>query len=169
MLKILQKGNEILEQKAEEVSSDDFQSAKIKNLINEMKNTLKKTEDGVALAAPQIGESLRIFIISPEAYRIDNEKEEPKKQDLIFINPEIIKCSKKKEWMDEGCLSVAGYFGKVERSTNCTISAYDEGGNKFTRGAGGILSQIFQHEIDHLDGILFTEKAKGLKENKNEK
>ncbi|MBU4480346.1 peptide deformylase [Patescibacteria group bacterium] len=169
MLKILQKGNKILEQKTKEVNSEDIQSAQFKKLIEEMKETLEKQEDGVALAAPQVGKSLRFFIVSPRAYKIKNTEGKPKKEDFLFINPEIIKLSKKKKWMNEGCLSVAGIFGKVERSINCTISAYDKNGNKFTRGAGGILSQVFQHEIDHLDGILFTEKAKDIQEIKPKK
>ena len=66
--------------------------------------------------------------------------------------------------MPEGCLSVRWLYGEVKRSTNATILAYDEKGEKFTRGAGGLLAQIFQHETDHLDGILFTDKARNLEE-----
>ena len=70
--------------------------------------------------------------------------------------------------MPEGCLSVRWLYGEVKRSTNATIRAYDEDGKVFTRGGGGLLSQIFQHEIDHLDGIIFTDKAKNLVELKPE-
>ena len=66
--------------------------------------------------------------------------------------------------MEEGCLSVRYAYGKVYRSERATIEAYDEEGNKFSRGAGGILAQIFQHETDHLNGILFIEKAEQLEE-----
>ena len=161
MLKILQKGNKILEKKAEEIKSEEIQSAKIKKLTKGMRETLDTQNEGVALAAPQVGESVRLFIVSPKAYKIDEENSQ-KNQNFVFINPKIIKESKKKEWLEEGCLSVEGLVGKVKRSTNCTIKALDENGKIFTRGAGGILSQIFQHEIDHLNGILFTKKAKDL-------
>ena len=66
--------------------------------------------------------------------------------------------------MDEGCLSVRWWYGGVERAEKTTIHAYDESGARFTRGASGLLAQIFQHETDHLDGVLFTDKAKGLRE-----
>jgi len=62
--------------------------------------------------------------------------------------------------VDEGCLSVRGIYGNIERSKNATIKAYDENGNKFVRGAGGLLAQAFQHECDHLEGTLFIDNAK---------
>jgi len=89
--------------------------------------------------------------------------------DLVFINPEIIKISKKKGSVPEGCLSVRWLYGEVKRSTNATIRAYDENGKIFTRGGGGLLAQIFQHEVDHLNGVLFIDKAKNLVEIKPEK
>ena len=72
--------------------------------------------------------------------------------------------------MDEGCLSVRPLWGQVERSVNATVEAYDENGNKFTQGAGGLLAHIFQHETDHLNGVLFIDKARHIREgyeNKN--
>jgi peptide deformylase len=83
----------------------------------------------------------------------------------VFINPQITKFSKEKKWMEgEGCLSVRWVYGKVERATKVTLRAYDEYGNVFERGASGLLAHIFQHEVDHLDGILFIDKAKDLEE-----
>jgi len=76
----------------------------------------------------------------------------------------IIKKSKKETWVEEGCLSVRWWYGKIKRRNKITIEAYNKSGKQFTRGASGLLAQVFQHEIDHLDGILFTDKAKGLKE-----
>ena len=64
--------------------------------------------------------------------------------------------------MHEGCLSVRPLWGEVERSTNATVEAYDETGKKFTRGAGGLLAHIFQHETDHLDGVLFIDRARNV-------
>src|SRR5690606_8703045 len=79
--------------------------------------------------------------------------------DVIAINPRIVKVSKTKHVVGEGCLSVGEKYGAVKRSKNVTIRAYDENGNEYERGAGGFLAQIFQHEIDHLDGILFIDRA----------
>ena len=85
-------------------------------------------------------------------------------KDLILINPKISRLSRKKEWIPEGCLSVRPLYGKTFRSKKATVTAYDENGKKFTRGASGLLAQIFQHETDHLNGILFIDHAKDVKE-----
>ena len=89
-------------------------------------------------------------------------------KDLVFINPKISKLSREKEWLPEGCLSVRWLYGKTLRSKKAMITAYDENGKKFTRGASGLLAQIFQHETDHLNGILFIDHAKEIKEEKPE-
>ncbi len=164
---IVQKGDEILRSTAKTVPVKDIGSKKIQNIIQDMKDALALHDDGVAIAAPQIGISLRIFVVSghvfdPEAL-LNNDKKN-KLEDLVFINPKIIKQSKKKEAVPEGCLSVRYMYGDVRRSTRATVQALDENGKKFTRGASGLLAQIFQHEIDHLNGILFTDKAKDLQE-----
>ena len=92
-------------------------------------------------------------------------KTSAKIDDLVFINPVLTKMSKEKKWMEgEGCLSVRWVYGKVQRSTKVTIRAYDEFGRAFERGAGGLLAHIFQHEVDHLNGILFIDTAKDLEE-----
>ena len=111
---------------------------------------------GVAIAAPQIGVPLRIFLVH-------NTSKDPEERellpDLVAINPKITKLSKKTHIVGEGCLSVGEQYGAVKRATNATIRAYDENGQEYERGAGGLLAQIFQHEVDHLDGILFIDKA----------
>ncbi len=183
MKKILQKEEEVLRQVAKEIPIKDIKSLKIQKVLKEMSQSLATQNDGVAIAAPQIGYSLRIFVVSGKIFadgfmeqreeRILNggidegtekalEKEELK--DLIFINPKISKMSRDKEWMPEGCLSVRPIYGKTWRSKKATVTAYDENGKKFTRGASGLLAQIFQHETDHLNGILFIDHAKDLKE-----
>ena len=85
-------------------------------------------------------------------------------EDLVFINPEIINLSKKKRKMEEGCLSVRWLYGQVNRHEKVTIKAYDENGKLMTVGASGLLAQIFQHEIDHLNGILFIDKAENVRD-----
>ena len=157
MVKIYQEGEEILNKVAKEIPLNEIGSDKIQNLISTMKDILKGTDDAVALAAPQIGESLRLFVISKKIFG-----ENDGLKDLVFINPEITKTSKNKVWAEEGCLSVRGIYGEVERFKKATIKAYDEDGKKFTFGGSGLLAQAFQHEADHLDGILFTSKARSL-------
>lgn len=169
MITIVQKENPVLRKTAEEVPIKEIGSPKIQQVIKDMKKALATQGDGVAIAAPQIGVSLRIFVVAGKIFdaswrRGETVQGEPEKkiEDIVFINPHITKLSKTKKWMHEGCLSVRPLWGEVQRSTNATVVAYDEHGNKFTRGAGGLLAHIFQHETDHLDGILFIDKAKNV-------
>src|SRR3989344_5423830 len=174
MKKILQKQARVLRQTAKEVLVEKIKTAKIKKILKEMSSALKSQDDGVAIAAPQIGYALRIFVVSGKIFakdfgksreeRLLNQNNIVKKietkekiKDLIFINPKISKLSHEKEWMPEGCLSVRWFYGKTLRSKKATITAYDENGKKFTRGASGLLAQIFQHETEHLNGILFID------------
>ena len=182
----------MLREIAKEVPIEEIKSRKIDTILRRMTKALNTEEDGVAIAAPQIGESLRMFVVSKKIFEIMEEEqrqaEENKKskknikdarenldelqkpaakieyKDLVFINPEILKISKKKIKLEEGCLSVRWLYGTVERAEKTLVKAYDENGKIFTLGGSGILSQVFQHEIDHLDGVLFIDKAKGLKE-----
>ncbi len=151
------------------VRKEEIGGKNIKSAIRKMKEALHSQKDGVAIAAPQIGLSLRIFVVSKNIFDDERLRELSNiksgiGKDLVCINPEITKVSKKKIWLPEGCLSVRWLYGEVRRADKATISAYDEYGKKFTRGASGLLAQIFQHETDHLDGILFTDKAKNLAE-----
>ncbi|HMO78787.1 MAG TPA: peptide deformylase [Candidatus Paceibacterota bacterium] len=161
MSEIIQVDNKILRQVAKEIPTKDIGSEKIKKLISKMEQALKKEKDGVALAGPQIAESWRIFIISPIAYDTVQFLGDRK---YVFINPKIIKKSNDKKLMEEGCLSVRPYYGKVRRSSKATVRAYDENGQEFEMEGAGLIAQIFQHEIDHLDGILFIDKAKDVRE-----
>lgn len=177
MIKIVQQEDKVLRKIAKPVPINEITGTKIKKVLSDMKQALDSQGDGVAIAAPQIGVSLRIFVLSKKAFEMPDEesKEEKESKDtsikkmkeeenLVFINPEIVKSSKKRHWIEEGCLSVRWIYGDVYRSTNATIRAYDELGNVFVRGAGGLLAQIFQHETDHLNGILFIDKAEDLEE-----
>lgn len=168
---ILQQTEPSLREIAQEVPIKEIASSKIQTILKDMKTALDSQEDGVAIAAPQIGVPLRIFIISGIVLAV--LKEDPDKPtvgktkalpNLVFINPVINKLSKTTAWMEEGCLSVRYLYGKVRRSTKASITAYDEHGVKFTRGASGIMAQIFQHETDHLNGILFIDKAKNVED-----
>jgi len=180
MSEIVQQKDRVLRKQAVEVPIENIKSRKIQTIIRRMQKALEKEEDGIAIAAPQIGESFRIFIVSKKIFELLEEEKSKKRskrenldkfekenidyQDMIFINPEIIKTSKKKMLMEEGCLSVRWLYGSVLRAEKTLVKAYDVEGKPFTMGGSGILSQVFQHEIDHLNGILFTDKAKGVKE-----
>jgi len=165
---ILDKDAPVLRQIAKEVDPKDFGSKKLTSILTKMKKALHAEDDGVAIAAPQIGESLRIFVVNGQALalikkvKVTDEAKVP--EDMVFINPEIIKLSQKKKKMEEGCLSVRWLYGQVKRSEKITIKALDENGNRLEKGASGLLSQIFQHEIDHLNGILFIDKAVNLED-----
>ncbi len=170
----------VLRQVAKEVPLAEIKTTKIKKILREMSESLAGQGDGVAIAAPQIGYSLRIFVVSGKIFSrsfarhreqdlsgrdgIQEEKVEEKIKDLVFINPKISKLSRDKEWLPEGCLSVRPLYGKTWRSKKATATAYDENGVKFTRGASGLLAQIYQHETDHLNGILFIDHAKDVTE-----
>lgn len=152
----------ILRKEAKEVLKKEFGTPELKKILADMKAAMDKESDGVAIAAPQIGISKRIFIVKEEAYEADGK--EAKWKPLIFINPKITKASKKVVAADEGCLSVRPLYGTTIRHTNITLEAQDENGNKFTFGASGLIAHIFQHECDHLEGILFIDHAENIQE-----
>lgn len=169
MIEIVQKDNPVLRRRAKSVDPGDIPSQKIQRMLEDMKEALDSQEDGVALAAPQINESFRIFIVSEKVFTDPKEKSTQDRKakqakKLIFINPTIVKRSRKKKWMEEGCLSVRWLYGETKRSEKTMVRAYDEKGALFTYGGGGLMSQIFQHEIEHLDGILFCDHAQDLRE-----
>lgn len=179
MIEIVQNGNPTLRKIAKEVPISDITQTNIKKVLKDMAQALHSQDDGVAIAAPQIGVSLRIFLVSgrifeedfirgqkPGEYSKAGNIDSTKKYhpDMVFINPVFKKISRDKKMMAEGCLSVRPLYGKVRRATRATIEAYDENGNKFTKSGSGLLAHIFQHETDHLDGILFIDKAKDIHE-----
>lgn len=185
MVKIVQKEDPVLREIAKPVNQKDFGSPLLKKILEDMVTALEKEEDGVAIAAPQIGVPLRIFIVSHRAFEYEDEEEEnaddlenmhgdfvslakpikhrkPMRSDMVFINPVITKLSRKKKWVPEGCLSVRWLYGEVERAEKATVRAYDQNGKAFTCGGSGLLAQIFQHETDHLNGALFIDTARNV-------
>ena len=179
VLPIVKEPNKILRSRAREVLPEEIRTGGIQRLIENMKATLQKTPDGVGLAAPQVGEPLQIFIVSEEAEEIDKagrrrwekkEGEEWERADkkpyevrewkyYVFINPAAKKTSKVFLEDAEGCLSVPGRFGIVKRHEKMIMQAIDEHGKKFIRGASGFFARVMQHELDHLNGTLFIDKA----------
>jgi peptide deformylase len=139
--------------------AEEFGTPALQDLIDDMARTLDAEPDGVALAAPQVGVSKRLFIVRYDRLVSSEEAAAMGTQLGVYINPEFIKSSRRQVEMDEGCLSVRGIYGKTIRHDRATLRAYDANGKKFERGGGGILAQVFQHETNHLDGILFTDHA----------
>lgn len=158
---IKQKDAPVLRKTARKIPVDEINTQETQGIIQNMRSALYDTDDGVAIAAPQIGVSARIFLVRGSVFA---ERADTADEDKVFINPEIISTSSKKVVLDEGCLSVRNIYGKIERAAQATVRAFDEKGTVFEMGAGGLLAQIFQHEIDHLDGILFIDKATEMKE-----
>lgn len=160
MATLVQQNHPALHGTALEVPVEDISTPKIQKILKDMRAALDGYNadgfNGVAIAAPQIGVPLRIFIVHNTS---TDKKDAGVIPDMVAINPRIVKMSKKKRIRGEGCLSVPEHYGVVSRATNATIRAYDEHGNEYERGAGGLLAQIFQHEIDHLDGFLFVDRA----------
>ena len=146
----LEKTNTILRARSEEVS--DILAPEIQRFIRDMHDTLASTDSGIGLAAPQVGKNLRIFIASPEL----------ELNQTVFINPVIIKVSGENELMEEGCLSVPGLYGNTPRAVSLKLEAYNERGRKFKMKADGLIAQLIQHEIGHLDGTLFKDIAESV-------
>ena len=170
MRSIVDSTNPTLRLVAKNIPLKDIGSPFVRTLISNMKKLLAKEPYGVALASPQVGESLRLFIVSGRVF-LNREKkdastgvEKEKKEDVlppdqIYINPKLKKLSRGKKNKHEGCLSIRKLWGEVPRREKATVEAYDEHGKKFTRGASGFLAHIFQHEMDHLEGILYIDTA----------
>jgi len=190
MIEIVQNGNPVLRKVAKEVSIADITHKDIQKVLKDMSLALHSQDDGVAIAAPQIGVSLRIFVVSGRIFEEDfirgparphdgsgaggeklgternkeNSLNKVHHPDLVFINPIFKKISKDRKLLAEGCLSVRPIYGKVRRATKATVEAYNEHGHKFTLEGTGLLAHIFQHETDHLDGVLFIDKARDMHE-----
>lgn len=171
MTKILQSKAAVLREMAKEVGPSEFGTKALHSDIDNLRKALHAEDDGVAIAAPQIGLSKRIFVVSGKTLGLlksgkayEELTPEDELPDMVFINPEVVKLSKRKKWLEEGCLSVRWLYGKVERSEKARVKAQDTEGKHFSVDASGLLAQIFQHEIDHLNGILFIDKARDLED-----
>ncbi|MBQ9267095.1 MAG: peptide deformylase [Clostridia bacterium] len=141
-------GDEILKKRAREITEID---EKVQQLLDDMLETLHQTPDGVGLAAPQVGVLKRAIVV-------DLSQEENGVGPYKLINPVITK-KKGEQVCREGCLSVPGKLGDVTRPKEVVVEALNENGEKVKIKAKDLLAVVLCHEIDHLDGILFTEKA----------
>jgi peptide deformylase len=143
ILEIKKYPNSILKSKCREIKKITPETKEL--AFNIVETMIKK--GGIGLAAPQVGESKRIIVVMTEKGMIE-----------VFINPRIVNKDKKKEIMEEGCLSFPGLFLKIKRVKKIEVEFIDLQGEKSVIKAEGLLARVFQHEIDHLNGILFIER-----------
>jgi len=141
----------VLRRKARKVAE---LGSEVQTLIDDMIETMRE-EPGVGLAANQVGVSWRVIVVE---YGDDEDEDAPAKL-YVVVNPEVTRLSKEMVVGTEGCLSIPGYAGNVERHASLTVKGMNRRGQPLTIKAKGWLARIFQHEVDHLDGIVFTDRA----------
>jgi peptide deformylase len=151
---ILLAGEPILRQKSKKIKTF---GPSLEALVTDMVDTMRAA-DGLGLAAPQIGVPLRMIVIEMQPLRDENGNEIEPARLYVYCNPEITEASGEEEG-EEGCLSVPGYVGVVRRATHVTVKGQDAKGRKIRTKAEGLLARAFQHEIDHLNGILFIDRV----------
>lgn len=139
-------GDPVLRQKAREIDPKELGTEDFRQLVIDMIETMKAA-NGVGIAAPQVGESIRLFI----AESADGP--------MALVNPVFAKKSWKSAWDEEGCLSVPGRFGRVKRARSVTVEALTAEGEPIKFTATAFFARILQHEMDHLDGVLFVDRV----------
>jgi len=164
ILPVVGYGDPVLRKKGAELSKD---YTELKQLVQDMFETMYNAH-GVGLAAPQVGLSLRLFVIDTTAF-VDNDELSKQEKEMVkgfkkaFINPEIIKEEGAFWSFNEGCLSIPGIHEDVMRHDTITIEYFDENFLKHTETFDGLKARVIQHEYDHIEGILFTDKISPFK------
>lgn len=164
VLPIVAYGDPVLRKVGETIDKD---YPNLKELIENMKETMKNAR-GVGLAAPQIGKAIRLFIVDTSPFSEDDElsKEDQdflKKYQKVFINAKITN-EEGNEWaFSEGCLSIPNINEDIFRNEKLTIEYFDENFKKHTENLDGLAARVVQHEYDHIEGLLFTDKLSSLK------
>lgn len=164
ILPIVAYGDPVLKRKAKEIPED---YPNLQKLIDDMFETMYNAS-GVGLAAPQIGKSIRLFIVDASPFAEDDvmpveEQESLKDAKEVFINPTIVEESGDEWDFNEGCLSIPDVREDVFRKPNISIEYYDRDFNLKTRSLDGLFARVVQHEYDHIEGILFTDKLSSFK------
>ncbi|MAY23226.1 MAG: peptide deformylase [Flavobacteriaceae bacterium] len=157
-------GDPVLRKETQEISKDD---PKLEQLIEDMFETMYAAH-GIGLAAPQIGMPVRLFIVDATPFEDDEDLSEEERKYLstfkrVFINAQIVEESGDEWAFNEGCLSIPDVREDVFRQETITIEYVDENFKKHKETIGGIAARIIQHEYDHIEGILFTDKLSPLK------
>jgi peptide deformylase len=165
ILKIARMGHPVLRAKARPIHPSEIRTPKIQQLVDDMFETMREYQ-GVGLAAPQVHESVRLFVAGfPPASRDDDEDDEDDEDEeevplMALINPEIEPIGREvtEDW--EGCLSIPDIRGRVPRARQIIVRAYDRSGKKIEMPASGFTARVIQHETDHLDGVLFFDRMR---------
>ncbi len=155
-LPVVVEPNPMLHKRGRDLTKAEVSTPAIKKLIKNMIETMY-IKDGVGIAAPQVNESLQVCIIAKQFSPLQNN------EDLALINPTWTKISLKTNWDTEGCLSVPFVYGEVKRYSKIKVKALNRHGEEIEFEASDFPARIVQHEVDHLNGILFIEKARNLK------
>jgi len=150
LIKIVKEPDKVLRLPAKPLKTDELNTPQLFKLVKDMIHTMYDAK-GVGLAAPQIGLNKQIIIVAP-----------PDQEPIAVINPEITKRSLGAYQSEEGCLSVPGTWGFVRRVNSLTVKGLTPEGKPFKLNAKGFTATIFQHEVDHLNGVLFIDKAKNV-------
>ena len=137
----------VLKQKAKRVRTID---SSIKKLIRDMLETMHADPGRAGLAAPQVGVSLRVIVIGM-----------PEEEDIVLVNPKIARKTGER-WLNEGCLSVPGYVGEIKRAESVTAKGLDQNGKEVRIKADGLLAQALEHEIDHLNGMIYIDRLESM-------
>src|SRR5438067_9880239 len=165
ILKVARMGHPVLRTRAKPLAPADIMSAPVQQLIDNLFDTMREYQ-GVGLAAPQVHESLRLFVAGfpPRQPTEDDEDEDerPNVPLMALINPEITVTGNEtaEDW--EGCLSIPDIRGRVRRSVEIDVKAYDRRGRRIEMHARGFTARVIQHETDHLDGVLFFDRMKSF-------
>ena len=164
VLPIIAYGHPVLKRKAEVINKD---YPKLLELINNMFETMYNA-NGVGIAAPQIGLSIRLFIVDTNPFSEDESLSDEERSQLksfkkIFINPEILDQNGDEWSFEEGCLSIPHIRESVLRQESIKIQYFDENFTKHIESYNGLLARVIQHEYDHIEGILFTDKLSSFK------
>lgn len=150
-LKIITLGHPTLRQKAAELTLTQIKSAEVQKFIQDMGKTLRIVGNGAALAANQVNKLWQIIVIE-----LTNMSAK------VLINPKIEKLAGEEELAFEGCLSIPGYWGQVWRNQRVVVEALNQQGEKIKVKASGFNARVIQHEIDHLNGIVFLDRMKDI-------
>lgn len=160
ILPIIKLPTPTLRERSVEIDAQILATAEIQEFIKDMIPTMYD-DDGIGLAAPQVNKNVRICVIGKEAipsyHKLGGN-------DLVLVNPVWERAGRRTAWDTEGCLSVPLTFGKVKRYTKIKVTAMNEHGEQVEFEAKDFFARVIQHEVDHLDGILFIDKATGIYE-----
>jgi peptide deformylase len=161
ILKVARMGHPVLRTPARAIEPADIKSPRIQQLIDDMFETMSEYQ-GVGLAAPQIHESLRLFVAGFAPAPGDEDDEEERVPLMTLINPEITPVGAEtiEDW--EGCLSIPDIRGKVPRARQIVVRAFDRRGKRLEIRASNFTARVIQHETDHLDGVLFFDRMKAF-------